>query len=123
MIYPNKHLPEELQQILPASLRDVINAGLNHIEKSDPDPEVAARFAKCIVGDIDEIMAEGLDKAANDYQERADHETPGDIDPEWLRLRAQRLRAGTELHGYRMIPDPPQKDFWGDDAGGSSPRK
>lgn len=55
-------------------------------------------------------VAAGLEEAADDYQERADHETPADIDPDWLRQRAERIRNGLPTSGS-VGSIAPQDDF------------
>lgn len=39
------------------------------------------------------VKAEALREAADHWQDSADHNTPADIDPEWLRARANRIEA------------------------------
>ncbi|GAA4923866.1 hypothetical protein [Nesterenkonia rhizosphaerae] len=68
--------------------------------------EYAERFDRFLA----DLRADALESAADDYQERADHETPAGIDPDWLRARGQRLREGKPTSG-RWVSTAPQDDF------------
>lgn len=89
-----------------------LNAEIEHFRidyTDDVGPfytERRARFEAFVA----ELRANALEAAADDYQERADHETPADIDPDWLRARAGRLRRGEPTSGA-TVETPPQSDF------------
>lgn len=64
------------------------------ISTQPPVEELEAEFDRFLARVRQEAKAEALREAADHWHDNADHTTPADIDPDWLRARADHIETG-----------------------------
>lgn len=92
-------------------------AELVGLVSNNPDDsfEALKQFDRCLNDKLVKMASDALNEAADDYEERADHETPADIDPDWLRSRAdlmiEKSTFDVSEYGFHDEAHAPQRDF------------